>query len=56
MQKIKDELADVLIYCISLANVLDIDIGQSVFHKIAMNEGKYPVNRIKGNYKKYKDI
>ena len=30
MQKLKDELADVMIYCISLANVLDIDIGQAV--------------------------
>lgn len=56
MQKLKDELADVMIYCVSLANVLDIDIGQAVLQKIAKNEGKYPVNRIKGNYRKYKDL
>lgn len=56
MQKLKDELADVLIYCVSLANVLDIAIGQAVFHKIAENEGKYPVARIKGNYRKYSDL
>ena len=56
MQKLKDELADVMIYCVSLANVLDIDIGQAILHKIAKNEGKYPVDRIKGNYRKYKDL
>jgi len=56
MQKLKDELADVMIYCVSLANVLDIDIGQAVFQKIAENEGKYPVDQIKGNYRKYKDL
>lgn len=56
MRKLKDELADVLIYCVSLANVLDIDIGQAVFQKIAKNEGKYPVERIKGNYRKYKEL
>jgi len=55
-QKLKDELADVMIYCVSLANVLDIDIGQAVFQKIAKNEGKYPVDRIKGNYRKYKEL
>jgi len=56
MQRLKDELADVLIYCVSLANILDIDIGQAVFQKIAKNEGKYPVDRIKGNYRKYKEL
>lgn len=56
MQKLKDELADVMIYCVSLANVLDIDIGQAVYQKIAKNEGKYPVDRIKGNYRKYKEL
>jgi dCTP diphosphatase len=56
MQKLKDELADVMIYCVSLANVLDIDIGQAVLQKIAKNEGKYPVDRIKGNYRKYKEL
>ena len=56
MQKLRNELADVLIYCVSLANALDIDIGKAVFEKIAENEGKYPVERIKGNYRKYKDL
>jgi dCTP diphosphatase len=56
MQKLKDELADVMIYCVSLANVLDIDIGQAVFQKIAKNEGKYPVDRIKGDYRKYREL
>jgi dCTP diphosphatase len=56
MQKLKDELADVMIYCVSLANVLDIDIGQAVLQKIAKNKGKYPVDRVKGSYRKYKEL
>lgn len=38
----KEELADVLIYCLSLANQLDIDITTIIEDKIAKNEKKYP--------------
>ena len=54
--KIEDELADVLIYCISLANALDIDISNIIINKIAKNISKYPVDKVKGNYKKYTEI
>jgi len=42
LANIKDELADVLIYCLSLANSLDIDISEAIIHKMEKNERKYP--------------
>ena len=38
----EEELADVIIYCLSLANVLEIDGSSSVLSKIEKNETKYP--------------
>ena len=42
-QAITEELADVLIYCLSLADILDCDVGQIIFDKLAKNEKKYPL-------------
>lgn len=42
-QGIADELADVLCYALSLANALDIDIAQAVYHKMNKNRSKYPL-------------
>jgi NTP pyrophosphatase (non-canonical NTP hydrolase) len=41
-QAIAEELADVLIYCFSLADVLEYDIAEIIFAKLAKNEQKYP--------------
>ncbi|MEE9223539.1 MAG: nucleotide pyrophosphohydrolase [Thermoplasmata archaeon] len=46
--KVKEELADVIIYALSLANATNIDISEAVLGKIKKNEGKYPVNEWKG--------
>lgn len=53
LDKIKDELADVLIYCLNLANNLNLDIGKIIEDKIKKNEEKYPVNKVKSSAKKY---
>lgn len=42
LQGIRDELADVLCYALSLANALDIDIAQAIEQKMAKNRIKYP--------------
>jgi NTP pyrophosphatase (non-canonical NTP hydrolase) len=52
MKKIKNELADVIIYSLSLADILGIDVSQAVTEKIKLNEAKYPVEKFKGNYYK----
>lgn len=38
-----DELADVLIYCISLANQLDVDISAVILDKLDRNQGRFPI-------------
>lgn len=45
LPRVREELADVLIYCIGLANVLDIDISDIVKEKVIRNEEKYPVEK-----------
>lgn len=42
---IAEELADVLIYCFSLADVLEYDVADIIFDKLAKNEWKYPLKR-----------
>ena len=49
----KEEIADVLIYLVRLADKLNIDIEKEVLAKIALNEKKYPVKLSKNNATKY---
>lgn len=53
MEEIKQEIADVMIYLIRLADKLDIDIEKAVMDKIELNEKKYPVKLAKDNAIKY---
>lgn len=39
---VADELADILIYCLSFANACDIDISQAVFQKLEINQTRFP--------------
>lgn len=52
--KIKDELADIFIYCISLSNTLEIDIAQTILKKIEKNKKRYPIKKFKGKLGKKK--
>lgn len=54
--KIRDELADVLIYLVELADALDVDLAAAVRAKIAKNALKYPVDKARGNAKKYDEL
>lgn len=53
MSLIKEEIADVLIYLVRLADKLHLDIEKAVLEKIALNEKKYPVKLAKDNATKY---
>jgi NTP pyrophosphatase (non-canonical NTP hydrolase) len=46
-----DEMADVLLYLFSLANVMNVDLSQSVLKKIDKNKLKYPAERFLGSYR-----
>jgi len=56
LKEIESELADILIYCLSLSNVIGTDLSKIVVRKINENEEKYPVEKTKGSYKKYTEI
>lgn len=49
-KKIGEELADVLIYLLSLSNVMELDISQVIEDKIEKNERKYPVGKYKRKF------
>ena len=53
MSLIKEEIADVAIYLVRLADKLGVDIEKAVLDKIALNEKKYPVKLAKNNATKY---
>lgn len=53
IDNIKEELADVIIYSLLLANDLNLDINEIVENKILQNERKYPVDKSLGSKKKY---
>jgi dCTP diphosphatase len=52
-ERLREELADVLAYCIHLADDLGVDIDELVLEKIAKNELKYPVEKSRGKSQKY---
>jgi NTP pyrophosphatase (non-canonical NTP hydrolase) len=54
--RVQEELADVLLYLIRLADKLDIDLARAAVDKMAVNAKKYPVHKARGNSKKYTDL
>lgn len=48
--RVDEELADVFIYCVSLANRVGIDISEIVTRKLTRNAAKYPVDQFRGRY------
>ena len=55
-EKVKEELADVLAYAFLLAHHYQLDIKEIVLDKIQKNAQKYPVDKAKGNAKKYDEL
>ncbi len=45
-----EELADVVIYCLVLADALGIDLSQAVSQKLAQNDAKYPADEYRGRF------
>lgn len=54
--KVKEELADVLNYCILLADAYNLDLDEIVQEKIEINSKKYPVEKAFGSNKKYNEL
>lgn len=49
---IADELADILIYCLSLSNALDLDVSLAVLGKLGTNEHRYPAEEFRGRFRR----
>jgi len=51
-----EEMADVLLYLIRLADKLDVDLLDAARRKLAKNAQKYPVDKARGHARKYTDL
>lgn len=56
INEVKDELADVLVYCRNLLDKLNLDEDDIINQKMDKNEAKYPIEKAKGNSKKYNKL
>lgn len=56
IDKVKEELADVIIYVQDLLNKLNLDVDEIVNNKMAQNEAKYPVEKAYGRSNKYDEL
>lgn len=55
-EKVCEELADVVNYCIVMADQLQVDLEKIVLDKLEKNRQKYPVEKAKGTSKKYNEL
>jgi len=52
----QDEIADIFIYLLKIADKLEINLEEAVNAKLTQNAEKYPVDKSKGNSKKYDEL
>jgi len=46
------ELADIFIFLIRVADKLDVDLADTAWKKIQINEARYPIDKVKGSAKR----
>lgn len=55
LAEVRDEMADVLVYLVRLADKLDVDLLAAAAQKIDKNALKYPAAKVRGSMKKYSE-
>jgi dCTP diphosphatase len=55
-QNVRDELADVLTYCLLLADKIGVDPNEIVLEKLEVTRAKYPADRARGRSDKYDQL
>ena len=55
-EHVKEELADVIVYCQDLLDTLNLDVDEIVNAKMTKNEEKYPVEKARGSAAKYDQL
>ena len=53
---VEQELADVLLYLVRLADKLDVDLIEAARTKMARNAAKYPIEKSRGSSRKYDEL
>ena len=53
IEHVKEELADVIVYCQNMLDELDLDADEIINAKMDKNEAKYPVEKARGTAAKY---
>lgn len=53
LEHVKEELADVMVYCRNMLDALGLDEDEIINAKMTKNEAKYPVEKAKGRNTKY---
>ena len=53
---VKEELADVIVYCQNMLDKLNLDVDEIVNDKMTKNEKKYPISKAYGSSKKYNEL
>ena len=56
LQHVKEELADVLVYCRDMLDALNLDEDEIINMKMDMNEKKYPVDKAHGSSKNQTEL
>jgi NTP pyrophosphatase (non-canonical NTP hydrolase) len=55
-KRVREELADVLTYCLLLADRIGVDPGQIVLEKLEITRKKYPADKARGSSRKYDQL
>ena len=55
-ERVSEEIADVAIYLIELADITGIDLAKAIDAKLEKNAKKYPVDKARGVSTKYTDL
>lgn len=56
INEVKEELADVLVYCVDMLDKLNLDADEIINEKMDKNEAKYPVEKARGKATKYNKL
>ena len=56
LEKVREEMADVLLYLIRLADKLDVSLLDAAAKKILLNAQRYPVEKARGSSRKYREL
>ena len=56
INEVKEELADVMVYCVDMLDKLGLDADEIINAKMDKNEAKYPIEKARGSAKKYNKL